>query len=118
MNLKELIMARLSGNGASLPGDDQAARDWPLLYELLTCRVVLDNQRKRPARLSIQVGVGEWVVGISDEDLAMSLETSAETLAAAFQAAEMALASGRGWKQWSKRDPRLELPGKKKKTRG
>lgn len=115
MNLKELIMARLSGNGCSLPTDEWAERQCPLLHELLTCRLVLDGQKKRPARLSIQLGVGEWVVGISDEDLAMSLETTAPTLQDAYQSLETALASGRGWKQWSKKEPRLEAAPKKKK---
>lgn len=118
MNLDQLIRARLSANGASLPDDDQARKELPNLWDMLTCRIVLDGVKKRPSRLTVQLGVGEWVVGLSDEDLAMSIETTSPTLSGVFLALQTALESGKGWKEWSKREPKIELPEKKRKKKG
>lgn len=115
--LEKLVRDRVSGNGPPLPDDQESRKAWPFLWELLTAMMVLDGQAKRPARLTVSLGVGRWVVGLSDEDLAMSLETTAGTLLEAFAAVEKALCEGTHWKVWTKKRPRLVAPEKRRKKK-
>lgn len=115
--LERLILGRLSGNGPSLPNDEQARKEFPLLWQCLTTITAFETQKKVPMRMSLSLGVGAWMCGLSDESLAMSLETQAGTLLEAFAALERALGSGTAWRTWSKKDPKLQLPEKKTKKK-
>lgn len=117
--LDNLARQRIEGNGTSLPDDPASLEQFPCLWEMLTCRLVLGDKAKLPARLSVQVGMGCWAIALSDESLAISIDTTAPTLSEAFGAMERALASGAGWREYRKRQPKLrQLSEEEKKGSG
>lgn len=116
--LDQLAKQRIEGDGASLPPDDIFAKEYPWLWELLTCRIIWDEKQKLPARLSISVGMGCWVVSVQDESLAMSMSVTSPTIADAFREVEAALHTGQCWTEYRKRNPKLrEVPEEKVKPR-
>lgn len=117
--LDALARMRTEGDGLSLPSDDEARKEWPLLWEVLTCRTVMGNQQKQPARLTVQSGLACWSVALYDESLAMSLETVSDTLSGAFLSLERAMSQPGAWKVNRRKEPKLrELPENSKKTSG
>ena len=90
----KVLKARLSGNGAQLPNDPEGAKLYPQLWAWLTQVDAGDEFQKEPARLSIQLGLGVWEVGIQDVSLKVGVNCPAPTLNDAYGCMERELASG------------------------
>lgn len=91
--LHKLVQGRLKGSLHQLPDDPQSASLWPDLWSWMTSTDAGEDHTKDPARLTIQLGIGEWSVSLTDESLGVSLSATATTLATAFDALQKALVS-------------------------
>jgi hypothetical protein len=104
----ELILARFSENGASLPADPVARERWPFLFDLLTNTGEESEYLIEPARIGLGLGVGCWTVSVSHMGLQMRKEASCASLEGAFEALERAVADPNiGWRNWGKEMPKL-----------
>lgn len=105
--LDKLARLRAEGDGAPLPDDQEARTNYPVLWELLTCRTCLDDQARVPARVTISVGMGCWTIGLFDETLAISVEATSAVLGTAFLALESKLGDLSAWRVNKRRKPKL-----------
>jgi len=114
LSLTDIVRMRC-GNGEVVPDDDQARESWPVLWALLTQRYPDAEHVLEPARVSIQMGLGCWIVSLSHPDLKIRLETTTPTLAQAFQAWETFATDPRTqWKGWGKGEVTLRKRKNKK----
>lgn len=67
--------------GSNRPPVDPGAQDrYPTVFEFLTRQEASQDVQKDLASISIKMGVGEWVVELSDPGFAFSLTASSATL--------------------------------------
>lgn len=84
---QKLAQARAEGS-AKPPVDHKAMERYPTVYEFLTRTEASPELLKELASISIRMGIGEWVVVLSDPGFAVTVTASAETLDSAFAALE------------------------------
>ncbi len=114
LTLKDLVKLRLEQE-TSLPDDDEAMKRWPTIWHLLTSRHPTPETVVEPARISIRLGVGCWLVTLNSSDLRIGLEASAPTLAEAFDRwEEEAHSSKAKWKVWGRKEPEVRKVQKRK----
>lgn len=102
LDLADIVRMRC-GNGEVVPDDDLARTQWPVLWSLLTQRYPDQDHVLEPARLSIQMGLGCWIVSLAHPDLKIRLETVTPTLQQAFAAWEAYANDPKTqWKGWGK----------------
>lgn len=107
VSLKDLVRMRC-GTGETVPDDEEARRRWPTLWHLLTERYPDATHILEPARITIQMGVGCWMVSVRHPDLRVGLEAYSDTLGGALDAWEaMAADPSTRWKGWGKGDVTL-----------
>lgn len=100
---RRMVIGRAQRDGVQLPADSVAREKYPTLWEFLTTRYPDQNHVVEPARLSIGLGMGCWIITVSHSDYRTKLEASAATLDEAFAAWELAAtASDAPWKTWGK----------------
>jgi hypothetical protein len=100
--LQQLIDRRVAGDNGALPDDDESKDKLPTLWSFLTRRSVSDDLSKDPAAVTIRLGLGNWLVELTDPTLEVGLTAVVPTLYSALQALEKAIsdpaAAFRPWK--------------------
>jgi len=91
--LSRIVEGRLKGSLHQVPDDETAAQRWPDVWEWMTSTDAGEDHTKEPARMTIQLGIGEWSVSLTDESLGVSLSATSRTLEGAFEALQLALTS-------------------------
>lgn len=101
--LDRLLAKRLGSDGQSLPDDDASRATLPILWSFLTRRDVDANMTKEPAAVSIRMGLGQWIVTLTDQSLEVSLSCSSSCLASCLQDLEAAARNPTAaWTPWKK----------------
>lgn len=99
--LDRLLSQRLSDDVGGLPDDDDGRKQLPTLWSFLTRRQVDDKTRKELAAISIRLGLGAWLVTLTDQSLQVSMSTSSLTLADCLGQLEKACADPAApWSPW------------------
>lgn len=99
--LDTLIRMRLEGNAKALPDDDTSQLSLPILWSFLTRRDVDGNLSKEPATINIRLGLGAWLVTITDPSLEVTLTASVTVLSEALaQLEEVARSPNAPWAPW------------------
>lgn len=107
--LSMLLTRRLGSDLDRLPDDPESLRSLPVLWSFLTRRDVNGKLAKEPATVTIRLGLGAWLVSITDPSLEVSLTTSAPVLAEALQALEEAARSPlAAWSPWKRSRGKFE----------
>jgi hypothetical protein len=111
----DAIVRRRACNGqVILPDDLESERSLPLLWSFLTRREALDEYVKETAQVSIRVGLGEWLVTLTDPTLQVSCVVSSAKLMGCLQSWEEVASSPHGvWSPWRGSEGKL----RKKNTR-
>lgn len=106
--LDRLVQQALGDNHTFGLATDPAAMSWPLLWRWLTSTDAGPEHLMDPAKLSIRAMPTGFVVGLSSEGLAVSLDATCEHLADTFQALEDALKSPHpAFRSWQGKKPAL-----------
>lgn len=101
--LDRLLNHRLHGSANSLPDDDGAQKEMPTLWSFLTRKEVDEKTRKEPATISIRLGLGAWLVTLTDQSLEVSMQTTCPTLAGCLGQLEKACRDPNApWSPWRK----------------
>lgn len=120
MTKRETLLARrLAVKGPLAPPDDVFRLAHPALFDLLTRPLVIGGRVMEPARLTIQIGDGDWQVSVSDGVLCQSLTAREVDLAGALLHMEHLVKSEDAkWVTWKGKDPRVpkELKQPKQKS--
>lgn len=112
--IERLIQLRLSDQSFSLPGDDTSQTLYPVLWQFLTRRDVNGTLAKTPASISIRLGLGDWLVTLSDPSLEVSLTVNVAVLSEALQCLEKAVSSTRAaWQPWKGSEGKFTKRNKK-----
>lgn len=99
--LDRLLSQRLAVDGESLPDDDAARQQLPTLWSFLTRRSVDDSRTKEPAAISIRLGLGAWLVTLTDQSLEVSMTTTSPTLSECIEQLERACCDPYApWSPW------------------
>lgn len=113
--LKDIIAKRLGEGDANLPSDDEARSRWPNLWEFMTHTDAGDNKLKEPARITLSLGLGEWMIDLADQSLGVGLSAASATLQDAFDRLEKAMtAPNAPWRVWRGKDAIFKDKPKKK----
>jgi hypothetical protein len=106
--LRELMRRVAGGEGPIPPDDEGAKKQWPILWQLMTDRTGDGEHILTPAKLSVQAGVGLWVVSVSHPDLQTSLDATCACLLDVFDAWEKeAKNPSARWRTWAKGEIKL-----------
>lgn len=101
--LQTLLQLRLAGNAGSLPDDDLSRGQLPILWSFLTRRDVNGDLSKEPAAINIRLGLGAWLVTLTDPSLEVSLTTTVTVLSEALeQLEESARSPNAPWAPWKR----------------
>lgn len=115
--VEQAILTRLNGLADQLPCDQQAQTEYPNLWAWLSTRVTPLGYKKERAELRIKMEQGDFLVGLSDNSLRMSLNAWSATLSGCFLALEKALADPEAkWSVWRKGKATVEAPEGNGKT--
>lgn len=99
--LQDLIDRRLAGDGGQLPDDPRSRELYPTLWSFLTRRDVDGNLAKDPAIITIRLGLGTWLVELTDPTLEVGLTCVVTELAEALRQLEEAVCNPRApWRPW------------------
>lgn len=97
----EIVRRRASGKQCSLPDDPDSQRLLPILWNFLTRREALDEWEKETATISIRLGLGEWLITLTDPTLQVSCTVAARVLADALSIWEEVAGSTQSvWTPW------------------
>jgi hypothetical protein len=88
-NLQKLIDRRIAGEAGDLPEDEESRELLPTLWAFLTRRSVNDELAKDPAAITIRLGLGQWLVELTDPTLEVGLTAVVPKLHEALEALEM-----------------------------
>jgi len=107
--LSELLARRLAGDAGSLPDDEESKILLPILWSFLTRRDAGGNLAKEPASISIRLGLGQWLVSLTDPSLEVSMTTVVPVLAQSLQQLELAAGSPSApWTPWKRSKGKFE----------
>lgn len=113
-----LLRKRLGGDAGSLPDDECSRLSLPILWSFLTRRDVNGNLSKEPAAISIRLGLGAWLVTLTDPSLEVSMTTVAPVLSESLQQLEAAARDPRApWSPWKRSKGKFEVVNKSASTR-
>lgn len=99
--LDRLINLRTGGDEVSLPCDDVSRELLPTIWAFLTRRFVSEDLEKERASVSIRLGVGMWIVELSDPSLEVGLTAAVPSLHDALEALEARANDPQAaWKPW------------------
>lgn len=99
--LSALIAKRLGGSEGSLPDDPESREALPILWSFLTRRDVDGNLAKEPATINIRLGLGSWIVTLTDPSLEVSLTTVVPALRSSIEHLEEAASrTDAPWAPW------------------
>lgn len=116
--LENLIRMRLGGETSSLPDDSSGMNQFPILWSFLTRRDVNGNLAKEPASISIRLGLGAWMVTLTDPSLEVSLTATTSVLADALEQLEQAAARpSAAWAPWKRSTGKFVKVNKNASTR-
>jgi hypothetical protein len=111
--LSALLERRLGEGQASLPDDDVSRHNLPVLWSFLTRREASGNLSKEPASITIRLGLGSWLVTLSDPSLEVSLTASATALSGCLEQLEVAARSSTAaWAPWRRSRGKFEKVNK------
>lgn len=100
--LQLLIDRRVAGDQGALPDDEESKKRLPTLWSFLTRRDVNEELAKDPAAVTIRLGLGTWLVELTDPTLEVGLTAVVPSLHGALEALEEAAsdpkAAFRPWK--------------------
>lgn len=104
----DLVRKRAGGKGKSLPDDPDSRDLLPLLWNFLTRIEALEEYEKDTATISIRLGLGEWLVTLTDPTLQVSCTVAAPVLADALSTWEGVAGSTHSvWTPWKGSDGKL-----------
>lgn len=116
--LSELLEKRLAGDGGSLPDDETSRQALPVLWSFLTRRDVDGKLSKQPASISIRLGLGQWLVTLTDQSLEVSLTTVVPVLSESLSRLEEAITSPHAaWQPWKRSTGKFEKVNRNASTR-
>lgn len=108
--LSLLLQKRLAGDSGSLPADERSRESLPILWSFLTRRDVNGKLGKQPASVSIRLGLGQWLVTLTDPSLEVSLTTVAPVLSESLEKLEEAIGSPAApWQPWKKSSGKFDV---------
>ena len=111
--LDTLLQIRLKGSAGALPDDPDSQRTLPTLWSFLTRRDVNGELSKEPATISIRLGLGAWLVTLTDQSLEVSMTTTVTVLADALVQLELAtLDPNAPWAPWRRSRGKFEKVNK------
>jgi hypothetical protein len=111
--LSALLERRLGDGQAALPDDDVSRRNLPVLWSFLTRRDAAGNLSKEPAAVTIRLGLGSWLVTLSDPSLEVSLTACASALSSCLEQLEAAARSPyAAWSPWRRSKGKFEKVNK------
>lgn len=97
---QRLLEARLGGVNR-LPDDEEGRKRYPILWQFLT-RGSDESIHKDVATISVKMGLGEWLIDLSDAGFAISCSATSPTLNGLLEALETVLSGPnppiRAWK--------------------
>lgn len=112
--LSTLLARRLDGDGQGLPDDSDSRRALPILWSFLTRRDASGDLSKEPATISIRLGLGSWLVTLTDPSLEVSLAAAAPSLADALEHLEEAARNpAAAWAPWKRSKGKFEKVNKR-----
>lgn len=112
--LSFLVGARLAGDGQGLPDDELSRKTLPILWSFLTRRTANGEFAKEPAVISIRLGLGNWLVTLTDPSLEVTLTASASVLTDCLLQLEVAANSpSAAWSPWKKSKGKFERVNKR-----
>lgn len=108
MNHLDKLRAKALGGSSSLGlPDDPMAASHPILWRLCTDIEADKDHVWEPARLSIKAMPTGWMISLSHEGIAHSLDATSEHLGACLDALEAMLASSNPpWRSWGEKKPK------------
>lgn len=116
--LSMLLKKRMEGEAGSLPDDDDSRRQLPILWSFLTRRDVDGKLAKEPATINIRLGLGAWLVTITDPSLEVSMTTTTPVLSESLQQLEAAARDPRApWSPWRRSKGKFERVNKSAASR-
>lgn len=116
--LTELLQKRLAGETGSIPDDERSKKELPILWSFMTRRDVDGKLSKQPASVSIRLGLGQWLVTLTDPSLEVSLTTVVPVLSQSLEQLEVAIASpSAAWQPWKKSTGKFEKLNRNTPTR-
>lgn len=112
--LSALLARRLAGDVQGLPDDPDSRRTMPILWSFLTRRDASGDLSKEPATISIRLGLGSWLVTLTDPSLEVSLAAAAPVLADALEHLEEACRNpSAAWAPWKRSRGKFEKVNKR-----
>ena len=109
-----LLRRRLEGDVGCIPDDNRSATELPTLWSFLTRRDVDGNLSKEPATINVRLGLGTWLVTLTDPSLEVSLTTTVNALADALPQLERAVnAPSAPWSPWRRSKGKFDKVHKK-----
>lgn len=107
--LSELLAKRLAGDSGSLPDDPDSQKELPILWSFLTRRDVDGKLAKEPAAITIRLGLGQWLVTLTDQSLEVSMTAVVPVLSQALESLEEAISSPAApWQPWKRSKGKFE----------
>lgn len=117
--LSTLLARRLGGDGQGLPDDADSRRLMPIIWSFLTRRDASGDLAKEPATISIRLGLGSWLVTLTDPSLEVSLAAAAPVLADALEHLEEAARNpAAAWAPWKRSKGKFEKVNRRTAGRG
>lgn len=117
--LSFLLRQRLGGDKQGLPDDSDSRRSLPIIWSFLTRRDAAGDLAKEPAAISIRLGLGSWLVTLTDPSLEVSLAASAPVLADALEYLEEACRNpAAAWAPWKRSKGKFEKVNSSSSSRG
>jgi hypothetical protein len=114
----DLARKRAAGRGSSLPDDPDSRDLLPLLWSFLTRTEALEEWEKETATISIRLGLGEWLVTLTDPTLQVSCTVAAPVLADALGTWEGIAGSANSvWTPWKGSEGKLKKKSNSGSTR-
>lgn len=111
--LQQLIDRRLAGSLGSLPEDEEGRKRYPHIWEFLTRVDVNGELAKDPAAITVRLGLGNWLVELTDPTLEIGLTSIARSLTEALEALELTLADPLApFRPWRRSEPKFRKVNK------
>lgn len=99
--IDRLLNARLRGRTGSIPDDDEARKRWPTLWSFLTRSDVNGELAKDPAAFSVRLGLGAWLVTLTDASLEVTITSTSPVLAEVIDCLEQTITDPNApWAPW------------------
>lgn len=99
--IQRLVDTRLRGHTGSIPDDEEARRRWPTLWSFLTRQDVNGELAKDPASFSVRLGLGAWLVTLTDSSLEVTIQSTSPELADVIDNLEQTITNPHApWSPW------------------